>query len=102
MAAILKTVKSPYLCNRLADFDEIWHDVAYWPPTADRPLKFRILKIQDGGSRHVENHKIAIYPQRFNRSLRNLVRWCKMGFLTAPTVKKIRISQIQDGGRPPF
>jgi len=24
--AILKTVKSPYLCNRLTDFDEIWHD----------------------------------------------------------------------------
>ena len=25
-----------------------------------------------------------------------------MGLLTAPTVKRIRISQIQDGGRPPF
>jgi len=25
-AAILKTVKSPYLCNRLTDFDEIWQD----------------------------------------------------------------------------
>jgi len=23
-AAILKTVKPPYLCNRLTDFDEIW------------------------------------------------------------------------------
>ena len=43
--------------------------------------------------------KIAITPQRFDRSLRNLVRWCKMSLLT---VKKIRISQIQDGGRPPF
>jgi len=31
-AAILKTVKSPYICNRLTDFDEIWHDDAYWPP----------------------------------------------------------------------
>jgi len=31
--------------------------------------------------------KIAIYPQRFDRSLRNLVRWCIMGLLTAPTVK---------------
>ena len=41
-AAILKTVKSPYLCNRLNDFDEIWQDDAYWPPTADRPLKFWI------------------------------------------------------------
>ena len=40
----LKTVKSLYLCNRLTDFDEIWHDDAYWPPTADRPLKFLIFK----------------------------------------------------------
>jgi len=24
-AAILKTFKSPYLGNRLTDFDEIWH-----------------------------------------------------------------------------
>jgi len=32
--------------------------------------------------------KIAIYPQRFDRSLRNLVRWCKMGLLAATTVKK--------------
>jgi len=41
----------------LTDFDEIWHDVAYWPPTAERSLKFRVFEIQDGGSRHVENHK---------------------------------------------
>jgi len=39
-AAILKTVKSPYLHNRLTDFDEIWHDDADWPPTGDRALKF--------------------------------------------------------------
>ena len=25
MAAILKTVKSPYLHNRLTDLDEFWH-----------------------------------------------------------------------------
>ena len=31
--------------------------------------------------------KIEIYPQRFDWSLRNLVCWCKMGLLTAPTVK---------------
>jgi len=29
-AAILKAVKSPYLCNRLTDFDEIWHGDANW------------------------------------------------------------------------
>jgi len=43
--------------------------------------------------------KIAIYPQRFDRSLRNLVRCCKMGLLTAPTVKKIEFqkSKMADG-----
>jgi len=35
--------------------------------------------------------KIAIYPQHVDRSLRNLVRWCKMGILTAPTVKKFEV-----------
>jgi len=34
-----KTVKSSYLSHRLTDFDEIWHDDANWPTTADRPLK---------------------------------------------------------------
>ena len=53
-----ETVKSLCLCNRLTDFDEIWHDDAHWPPTVDRPLKFWIFEIQDGGSRHFENHKI--------------------------------------------
>ena len=43
--------------------------------------------------------KIAIYPQRFDRSLRNVVRWCKMGLLTAPTVKKFQFhkSKMADG-----
>jgi len=40
--AILKTVKSPYLRNRLTDFDEIWHADADWPRTVDRSLKFSI------------------------------------------------------------
>ena len=39
-----KTVKSLYLCNGLTDFDEIWHDDAYWPLTADLWLKFRIFE----------------------------------------------------------
>jgi len=28
MAAMFKTVKSPYLCHRLTDFDEIWQSPA--------------------------------------------------------------------------
>jgi len=42
-AAILKTVKSPYLGNRLTDFDDFGHGDADWLPTGDRPLKFRIF-----------------------------------------------------------
>jgi len=41
----------------LTDFDEIWHDGAYCHLTADRPLKFELLKIQDVGGRHLENQK---------------------------------------------
>jgi len=49
-----KTVKSPYLSNRLTDFDEIWHAGADWSPTEDRSLKFPIFQKQDGGSSHLE------------------------------------------------
>ena len=42
--AILKTVKFLYLCNRLTDFDEIWHGDAHWPLTVDWLLKFRIFE----------------------------------------------------------
>jgi len=45
--------------------------------------------------------KIATSPKRFHRSLRNLLRWCKMCLITAPTVKNL-ISKTQNGGRPPF
>jgi len=35
--------KSPYLRNRSTNFDEIWPGHAYWPVTANLPLKFRIF-----------------------------------------------------------
>jgi len=43
--------------------------------------------------------KIAIYPQRFDGSLRNLVGCCKMGLLTAPTVNEFEFhkSKMADG-----
>ena len=44
-AAILKkNVKSPYLCNRLTDFDEIWHADPDWPPYRGHIVKFVNLK----------------------------------------------------------
>ena len=40
--------------------------------------------------------KITIYGQRFDRPLRNLVRWCKMGVITAIL---IRSSAVAEGPR---
>jgi len=54
MADIVKTVKSPYLRNRLTDFDEIWQGDAHWPRTWDRPLKFRIF--ENPGRRNESNN----------------------------------------------
>jgi len=34
---------SPYLCNRVTDFDDIWHYDAHCHPTADRLLKFPLF-----------------------------------------------------------
>jgi len=45
------------------------------------------LKIQHGGGAMLKITKIAISPQRFDQSLRNLVRWCKMGLLTYQTLQ---------------
>jgi len=53
----LNNIKLPYLCSRLTDFYEIWQGDAYWLLSANQPLKFRIFKIQDGGGRHLKNHK---------------------------------------------
>jgi len=41
-AAVLKTVISPYLCNLLADFHEIWYSNAYWSPMPDVKFNFVI------------------------------------------------------------
>ena len=95
-----KTVKSLYLCNRLTDFDKIWYSDAYWPDTADLWLKFRFFenpKWRRSPSWKIT--KIAISPQRFDRSLWNLVRWCKMCPLTAQIIKKFEFhkSKMADG-----
>jgi len=66
-AAILKKkLKSPYLCDRSADFDKIWHDDAYWPLAADQSLKFEIYE-NPRWRRHNKNHKnrdisAAVWP----------------------------------------
>jgi len=99
-AAILKkTVKSPYLRNRLTDFDEIWHNDVDWPPTGNISLKFRIFqKPRWRRPLSWKTTKIAISQQRIDISSRNLARLCKMGLLTAQTVKfEFPKSKMADG-----
>ena len=72
-AAILKkTVKLPYLCNRVTDFDEIWQADVDWPPTGGISLKFKISKTKMAAAAIMKISKIVIYHQQFDRSLRNL------------------------------
>jgi len=42
-ATILKTVNSPYFCNLLTDFYEMWHNDAYWFLAPDVKFKFVIF-----------------------------------------------------------
>jgi len=90
MAAILKTVKSPYLCNLLTDFHEIWQDDAHSPHTAGRPLKFRIFE----NSRWRQPPSGKSQKSRYLRSgLTNLSEIsytdAQNVLLTAPTVKNV-------------
>ena len=70
--AILKTVKSPYLSNRLTDFDEIWHADADWPPTGDRSLKFSIFQKKDGGGRYLQEPHKSRYHNKESTDLREI------------------------------
>ena len=58
---IWKAVISPYLRNRLTDFDEICHDYTNWPSTEDGPLKVWIFLNQDGGGRHLKKSQKSRY-----------------------------------------
>jgi len=89
-AAILK--KNRKIAISLQPFDRSWH-LARWRILAN--FSGPTVQVSNfwksemaGGDRQLESHKIAIYPQRFDRSLRNLVSlWRrKTSFFTAPTV----------------
>jgi len=56
-----KTVKLPYLCNRLTDFDENWHDDADWPLQWDISLKFSIFPKPRWQGRHLEKSQKLRY-----------------------------------------
>jgi len=100
-AAILKTVKSPYLSNRLTDSDEIWHADADWG-LADRG---RVIEIFNFSKKTrwrrslFSKTQIAISQQGIDRSSRNLASLCKICLLSAQIVKKIEFqkSEMADG-----
>ena len=104
-AAIIKSVKSPYLRKRLTDFDEIWHGDADWPPTGDRPLKFRIF--QKPRWRRPPSWK-SQKSRYHNKGLTDSTAWTiftkfgtiiQIGLLTVLTVKKFEFpkSKMADG-----
>ena len=92
------TFDPPQNEHPLTDHPKIWYR---W--LRRRPLRLRQIwcKSVDGGllGAILKITKNAISPQRFDRSLRNLVRWCKMGLLTAATVKNFKFhkSKMADG-----
>ena len=111
--AILKTVKSPYLSNRLTDFDEIWHADADWPTTGDRSLKFSIFQKKMAAVVIFKNHTnpdiTTRNQQGIDRSSRNLAWLCKMCLLSAQIVNKLnfqnprwRTAAIVKTVKPPY
>ena len=98
-AAILKTNRQ--ITVYLRPFDRSWWNLARWRTlTPDTGWTVKILNFWSGG-RHLEKKitKIAVSPQRFDRSLQNLVCWCKMGLWTSLTVKEFEFhkSKMADG-----
>jgi len=67
---------------RTADFDEIWHvlrNLASYSGSSVKILTFWKFKMSAAAIFKIS--KIGISPQRFDRYLRNLVRWCRMVLL---------------------
>jgi len=67
-----ETVKSPYLSNRLIDFDEIWHAGADWPLTGGTLLEFSSFQKKDGGGSHLEKSQKLRYHSNGLTDLREI------------------------------
>jgi len=101
-AAILKIVKSPYLSEKSSDFDEIWYTTSNIEPGYRHLTKNWNFKIQDGGSRHLENR---FFGHKSSTDCPISAKFCmrkQNGILTRATGQKMQMCKIQDGGRPPF
>ena len=87
--------KIRYIAICLQPVDRFGWNLAWW----------RVLASYSGKAVKISNFwkfKTAAANMLKITKITDLVCWSKMGLLTAPSVKKIRISQIQDGERPPF
>ena len=86
-AAILKTVKSSYLSNRLTDFDEIWHGDANWPRAGDNshrpPDKTKQCRVWRGGMNYLLSN--FIHHQAFTNQL------IKSGPCSKPLLDPLRV-----------
>ena len=51
----MKIVKSPYLSEKLSDFDENRYTTANGEPDRSHVTKNEIFETQDGGDRHLQN-----------------------------------------------
>jgi len=90
--ATIKNVKSPHILNSLTDFDEIRHGDAYWPPSENRPLKFRIFdNLRTAAVAILKVTKIMTSQQRFDRPSQNLAWSCKNGTLITPTIRNLNL-----------
>ena len=59
-----KNVKSPYLSEKLSDFDEIWCTTSDIEPSYSHLTKNEIFGIQDGGNRHLEIRSFLVITHR--------------------------------------
>jgi len=98
-ASILK--KKPLNATSLQLFDRFWRNLATWQISAcySKPtVKIsNFWKFKMAAPVVLKVTKIAISMQRFYRSLRNLVRLCKMGFFSPHWSLKMNFEKVQYG-----
>ena len=95
-----KNRKMPYIGRGSSDFDKIWHSDAvciFWPFWS---LKFKFLKIQDDGSRHLEKSKSRYLGNGFT-DRHNIWHDDAYWPSKSDTSWNFELFKIQDGGRPP-
>ena len=81
----MKIVKSPYLCQKSSDFDEIRYTTSDTEPGYSHVTKIEIFEIQDGGGRHIENRFFGNYSSTDCRISTKFCMRKQNGMLTRAT-----------------